>query len=196
MDFWTLRELITTRRTTIRVAIWDPPSGSKNDAFLWLAVYGITVRWLSEVNQSRCAELLPNIFAVISEGAHFDTLAAKLLRQVTLLLCNLLDENCTYCSETRRAAYFFTLVCLPFASLHCWSGVTKVILDRSDRGYIEKSSQREFCVHLRHALLKCSVPCWTHQPHSTQRTTGMQLVWLYCATEILLTSLTATFCHA
>ena len=60
------------------------------------------------------------------------------------------------------------------------------------RGYTEKSSQHHFHLHLWHALLKCSVPCWTYQPHSTQRTTGAQLFWLYCATDVMLTSLTPT----
>jgi len=56
----------------------------------------------------------------------------------------------------------------------------------------EKSSQHHLHLRLWHALLKCSVPCWTYRPHSTQRTTDAQLFWLYCATDIVLTSLTPT----
>jgi len=55
----------------------------------------------------------------------------------------------------------------------------KTVLSRGNcrkENYTENSSQHHFHLHLWHALLKCSVLCWTHQPHSTQRTTGAQLL--------------------
>jgi len=57
---------------------------------------------------------------------------------------------------------------------------------------VQKRALNNFYLHSWHALLKRSVSCSTHRPHSTQRTTGTQVFLFYYATEIMLTSLTPT----